>query len=69
MVTCLTADPTSGLRDDYCVVELPDNQGVATVEQAVNSAGLASVRTLVLLTPAEIDAATRVTVNDAPPRG
>jgi|SRR5450631_2863386 uncharacterized protein with GYD domain len=58
-----------GNDDVYTVVELPDNKAAAAVALAVNSTGLVSVRTVVLMTPEEIDAATSETGNYTPPGG
>ena len=53
----------------YTIVELPDNQAAAAVALAVNSTGLVSVRTVVLMTPAEVDAAAGQEVGYVPPGG
>lgn|SRR5205823_3428379 len=52
-----------GDADVYTVVDLPDNEAAAAVAIAVNSAGGASVRTVVLLTPDEVDAAAKRSVD------
>ena len=49
------------------VVDLPDNESAAAVAIAVNSGGGATVRTAVLLTPEEIDAAAKRSVDYRPP--
>ena len=41
----------------FTVVDLPDNVTAAAIGLAVGASGLVSVRTVVLLTPEEIDAA------------
>jgi uncharacterized protein with GYD domain len=51
-----------GDRDAYVIVELPDNESAAAVALSVNGAGGARVRTIVLLTPEEVDAAVRRSV-------
>src|SRR3954464_11073390 len=48
-----------GDHDVYTIVDLPDNGGAAAVALAVNSAGGAAIRTVVLLTPEEVDAAAK----------
>ena len=48
-----------GDRDAYVVVDLPDNESAATVAIAVNASGGVTVRTVVLLTPEEIDSAAK----------
>ena len=49
--------------DAYVIVDLPDNVTAAAMALAVNQSGLASTRTIVLLTPEETDAATKKTVS------
>jgi uncharacterized protein with GYD domain len=56
-----------GDRDAYVIVDLPDNESAAAVALTVNAAGAASVRTVVLLTPEEIDAAGQRSVEYRPP--
>jgi uncharacterized protein with GYD domain len=54
-----------GLGDDdaYVIVSLPDNVTAASVSMAVNASGAVNLRTTVLLTPEEIDQATRKSMN------
>ncbi|MGZ4804351.1 MAG: GYD domain-containing protein, partial [Acidimicrobiia bacterium] len=52
-----------GDTDAYVVVDVPDNTAAAAVGLAVSSTGLASTRTVVLLTPSEIDAAAKQKVS------
>jgi uncharacterized protein with GYD domain len=56
-----------GGDDAIVMVELPDNVAAAALGLAVSSTGLASVRTTVLLTPAEIDEAAKRQVAYTPP--
>ena len=56
-----------GDRDAYVVVDLPDNESAAAVALTVNAAGGATVRTVVLLTPEEVDAAAKRSVDYRPP--
>ena len=56
-----------GERDVYVIVDLPDNESAAAVALTVNSAGGAAVRTVVLLTPEEVDAAAQRSVDYRPP--
>ena len=56
-----------GDRDAYVVVDLPDNESAAAVALTVNAAGGATVRTVVLLTPEEVDAAAKRSVEYRPP--
>ena len=52
-----------GAVDAYVIVDLPDNVTAAAMALAVGQTGLASTKTVVLLTPEETDAATKKTVN------
>ena len=56
-----------GDRDVYTIVDLPDNESAAAVALTVNAAGGAAVRTVVLLTPEEVDAAAKRSVDYRPP--
>lgn len=56
-----------GEDDVFTTVELPDNKAAAAVALAVNSSGMTKVRTVVLLSPEEIDAAAQQSVNYRPP--
>ena len=58
-----------GDADAYVLVEAPDNVAVAALGLAVSSSGLASTKTVVLLTPAEIDDAANRQVAYTPPGG
>jgi uncharacterized protein with GYD domain len=51
-----------GDRDAYVVADLPDNEAAAAVALTVNAAGGATVKTTVLLTPEEVDAAAKRSV-------
>ena len=56
-----------GDRDAYVVCDLPDNESATAVALTVNAAGGATVRTVVLLTPEEVDAAAKRSVEYQPP--
>ena len=56
-----------GDRDAYVIVDLPDNESAAAVALTVNAAGGATVKTVVLLTPEEVDAAAKRSVDYRPP--
>lgn len=56
-----------GDRDALVIVDLPDNESAAAVALTVNASGGASVRTVVLLTPEEVDAAAKRSVDYRPP--
>jgi uncharacterized protein with GYD domain len=58
-----------GGTDVYAVFEARDNEAAAALALAVTAGGGASVRTVVLLAPEEIDAAVRKTVQYIPPGG
>jgi uncharacterized protein with GYD domain len=49
--------------DAYVIVDLPDNTTAAAMALAVGQSGLASTKTVVLLTTEEADAATKKPVN------
>ena len=51
-----------GERDVYTVVDLPDNESATAVALTVNASGAAKVRTTVLVTPEEVDAAAKRSV-------
>jgi uncharacterized protein with GYD domain len=52
-----------GAVDAYVIVDLPDNVTAAAMALAVGQSGLASTKTVVLLTPEETDAATKKSVD------
>jgi uncharacterized protein with GYD domain len=56
-----------GDHDAYVVVDFPDNESAAAVALTVNAAGGATVRTVLLLTPEEVDAAAKRSVDYRPP--
>ncbi len=56
-----------GAEDAYVIADLPDNVAAAALGLAVSSAGLTSVKTVVLLTADEIDEAAKRQVNYTPP--
>jgi uncharacterized protein with GYD domain len=56
-----------GKTDAYVIVDQPDHITVAATALAVNASGAASVRTTVLLTPEEIDQASKKSVSYTPP--
>ncbi len=56
-----------GKADAYVTVDLPDNAAAAAVALAVNASGGATTRTVVLLTPEEVDAAAERSVTYRPP--
>ncbi len=56
-----------GDSDVYAIAELPDNASATAVALAVNSSGAVSAKTVVLLTPEEVDSAAQAAVQYAPP--
>jgi len=56
-----------GKSDSYLIADVPDHVSVAAVALVVNASGAASVRTTVLLTPEEIDQASKKSVTYTPP--
>ena len=58
-----------GGTDVYALVDLPDNEAAAAVALTVAASGAATIRTVVLLTPEEIDAAGQQQVAYRPPGG
>jgi uncharacterized protein with GYD domain len=58
---------TFGDDDVFVIFEAPDNVSVAAISLVINASGLASAKTTVLLTPEEIDEATKKTVAYRPP--
>jgi uncharacterized protein with GYD domain len=56
-----------GDRDAYVIVDLPDNESATAVALTVNGAGGATVKTVVLLTPEEVDEAAKRSVEYRPP--
>ncbi len=51
-----------GDHDAYVIADVPDNESAAALAISVNAAGGAVVRTTVLLTPEEVDAAAQRSV-------
>jgi len=49
------------------IIDAPDHETAAAAAIAVNAAGGATVKTVVLLTPEEIDAAAKRSVDYRPP--
>ena len=58
-----------GDGDAYVIADLPGNEAAAAVAMAVNGSGRATVQTITLLTPEEVDAATKVDVDFRPAGG
>jgi uncharacterized protein with GYD domain len=58
-----------GSEDFYVTVDVPGNEAAAAVAMTVAAAGGATARTVVLLTPEEVDAATKLSPNYRAPGG
>lgn len=56
-----------GKHDVYSIVNMPDNLSSAAIALAIAASGAVKIRTVVLLTPEEIDQATKKSVNYRPP--
>jgi len=56
-----------GDDDAFVTLNLPDNVSAAAVGMAVGASGMVRARTLVLLTPEEIDRAGQTRINYRPP--
>jgi uncharacterized protein with GYD domain len=56
-----------GDQDAYVIADLPDNEAAAAIALNVNAAGGASARTIVLLTPEQVDEAAKRSVDYRPP--
>ncbi|MEA3019507.1 MAG: hypothetical protein QOI47_1031 [Actinomycetota bacterium] len=58
-----------GGTDVFCLADMPSNEAAAALALTVSAGGGATVNTIVLLTPDEIDAATSTKVKYTPPGG
>jgi uncharacterized protein with GYD domain len=56
-----------GEVDAYVIVDLPDHVAASALALAVNKAGAATVRTVVLISPEDVDRAGKLTVDYRPP--
>jgi uncharacterized protein with GYD domain len=56
-----------GEHDAFAILELPNNVSAAALALVVNASGAARAKTTVLLTPEEVDQATKSTVRYRPP--
>ncbi len=56
-----------GESDAYVFGDLPSNEAAVAIALNVNQAGGATVKTVVLLTPEEVDAAAQASVEYRPP--
>jgi uncharacterized protein with GYD domain len=58
-----------GERDAFVILDLPDTETATAIALAVNGSGAVSVRTVVLVSPEEVDAAVKRSVDFRPPGG
>jgi uncharacterized protein with GYD domain len=58
-----------GDSDAYVFGDLPSNEAATAIALNVNQSGGATVKTIVLLTPEEVDAAAQASVDYTPPGG
>ena len=58
-----------GDADAYVIVDVPDNESAMAVALTVNASGAVTIKTVVLLTPEEVDAAAKRSVDYRPPGG
>jgi uncharacterized protein with GYD domain len=56
-----------GTPDVYLIVDVPDSVTAAALSLAVNQSGAVQIKTHVLMTPEEMDQATKKTINYRPP--
>lgn len=56
-----------GQSDAYVIVDAPDNATMAAASVAINSSGAVHTKTVVLLTPEEMDQATKKSVTYTAP--
>jgi uncharacterized protein with GYD domain len=56
-----------GEDDVYVIADLPDNEAAAAFALTVNASGAVTTKTIVLLTPEEVDAAAKRSVDYSPP--
>ncbi|MBB3082903.1 GYD domain-containing protein [Geodermatophilus sabuli] len=62
-----TFDFAFGTDDVYAIVDLPDQKTAAAVSLTINASGVAATRTIVLMTPEEVDRVGQVHANYQPP--
>ena len=56
-----------GDDDIFAIMDLPDNVSATATSLVINAAGAAKVKVTVLLTPEEVDQATKTSVDYRPP--
>lgn len=56
-----------GDSDVYAIIDMPDNISTASVAMTVSASGAVSAKTVVLLTPEDVDQAAEKSVDYSPP--
>ena len=56
-----------GETDIYVIVDLPDNASMAGLSLVINASGAVTAKTVVLMSPEEVDEATKKTNDYRPP--
>ena len=56
-----------GETDAYAIAEVPDNASMAALALTISASGAVTVKTTVLMTPEEVDAAAKKTPSYRPP--
>jgi len=56
-----------GETDAYIIADLPDNASMAAIALTVSASGAVTVKTTVLMTPEQVDEATKKTPSYRPP--
>lgn len=56
-----------GETDAYIIADLPDNTSMAAIALTVSASGTVTVKTTVLMTPEQVDEATKKTPSYRPP--
>jgi uncharacterized protein with GYD domain len=58
-----------GDNDVYVIVDLPDAESAAAVALTVNASGAVTTKTVLLMSPEEVDAAAQRSIEYTPPGG
>jgi uncharacterized protein with GYD domain len=58
-----------GEDDVYVIADLPSTEAAAAIALTINASGLVGLKTTLLLTPEEVDAAAKQSVDYRPPGG
>lgn len=58
-----------GSADVFGIADIPDNVTAAAISLAINSSGAVTTKVVVLITPEEMDQASKISVSYHPPSG